>query len=274
MQEEKLNYTYDVDPNSDTAAASILRFVGNHKTVLEIGAGPGSITRALQDINQCMLTAIEVDPNYVAKLKEFCLNVISADLNDPEWCKKISGNQKFDVIVAADVLEHLYNPLICLKSMVTLLKEDGSIVISLPHVGHAVVFSCLWEGNFEYGKWGLLDRTHIRFFGIKNIQNLIEDAHLKITDLDFIIRSPDQTEFAERWSQLPQGFKKEILSNPFAYVYQVVLQVVPEAYQCESFQISEFPIPPVHILPADIPTRHFHLVDYIRNISRAILWQT
>jgi 2-polyprenyl-3-methyl-5-hydroxy-6-metoxy-1,4-benzoquinol methylase len=273
MEEKQLNYTYDVDPNSDTAAASILRFVGNHKKVLEIGAGPGSITRALQDINQCILTAIEIDLDYIAKLKEFCHNVISADLNNPQWCEQVSKHQKFDVIVAADVLEHLYDPLICLQNMTTLLNERGSIVISLPHVGHAVIFACLWEGNFEYGKWGLLDRTHIRFFGIKNIQNLIEDAHLKIINLDFIIRSPDRTEFAERWSQLPQSFKKEIFSNPFAYVYQVVLQVVPEAYKCESFQISEFPIPPVHILPADIPTRHFHLVDYIRNIVRAIRWQ-
>ena len=273
MQEKKLNYTYDVDPNSDTAAASILKFVGKHKNVLEIGAGPGSITRALQDINQCTLTAIEVYPDYIAKLKEFCPNVIGADLNDPQWCEKVAKHKKFDVIVAADVLEHLYNPLICLKNMTTILIVGGSIVISLPHVGHAVIFACLWDSNFEYGNWGLLDRTHIRFFGIKNIQNLIEDARLKIINLDFIIRSPDQTEFAERWSQLPQSLKKEIFSNPVAYVYQVVLQVVPEDCKCESFKITEFPIPPVHILPADIPTRHFHLVDYIRNITRAILWQ-
>ncbi len=274
MQEKQLNYTYEVDPNSDTAAASILKFVGKHQKVLEIGAGPGSITRALQDINQCILTAIEVYPDYITKLQEFCPNVISADLNDPQWCGQVDKSQKFDVIVAADVLEHLYDPLACLKNMATLLNKDGSIVISLPHIGHAVIFACLWNSNFEYGKWGLLDRTHVRFFGIENIQNLIQDARLKIINLDFIIRSPDQTEFSERWSQLPQSFKQEIFSKPFAYVYQVVLHVVPEARDCKSFQISEFAIPPVHILPADIPIRHFHLADYVRNIFRAIFWQS
>jgi 2-polyprenyl-3-methyl-5-hydroxy-6-metoxy-1,4-benzoquinol methylase len=273
MKEKQLNYTYDIDPNSDTAAASVLKFVGKHKKVLEIGAGPGSITRALQDINQCTLTAIEVYPDYITKLKEFCSNVISADLNDPQWCQEVSKNQSFDVIVAADVLEHLYDPLTCLKNMTTLLNDNGSIVISIPHIGHAVIFACLWDSNFEYGKWGLLDRTHIRFFCIKNIQDLIEAAHLKIIDLDFIIRSPDQTEFADRWSQIPQSFKTEILANPHAYIYQIVIHIVPESRKVTSRQITEFPIPPVYILPDDIPQRHFTLANYFHNIILALFWQ-
>lgn len=242
MQEKQLNYTYAVDPNSDTAAANVLRFVGNQKKVLEIGAGPGSILHVLKDLNHCDITALEVFPDYVEKLKEFCPNVISADLNDPHWNKKFSEEQKFDVVVAADVLEHLYDPLSCLKNMTTLLNDNGSIVISLPHVGHAVIAGCLRDGDFQYGEWGLLDRTHIRFFGIKNIQQLVEDANLKIVDVRFVVRSPEQTEFAERWSRLPEAFKKEILLNPFSYVYQVVLHAVPKSFEAEPIQLSAVPV--------------------------------
>ncbi len=239
MQEKTLNYTYAVDPDSDTAAASILKFVGKHKKVLEIGAGPGSVTRVLQDLNQCNVTALEVYPEYIERLKEFCPEVIGADLNDPHWHKLFTENHKFDVVVAGDVLEHLYDPLTCLKNMTTLLNDSGSIVISLPHVGHAVISACLWDGDFEYGEWGLLDRTHIRFFGIKNIQKLIEDANLKIIDFSFIIRSPSLTEFAERWSRLPQELQTEIMANPFACVYQVVLKVVPDACEGKSLQLTQ-----------------------------------
>jgi 2-polyprenyl-3-methyl-5-hydroxy-6-metoxy-1,4-benzoquinol methylase len=273
IQEKQLNYTYAVDPNSDTAAANVLRFVGKHKKVLEIGAGPGSILQVLQDINQCNITAIEVYPDYIAKLKEFCPNVISADLNDPQWNKIFAEDQKFDVVVAADVLEHLYDPLKCLKNMATLLNDNGSIVISLPHIGHAVIAGCLWDGDFEYGEWGLLDRTHIRFFGIKNIQNLIEDAHLKIIDVSFVVRSPDQTEFAERWSRLPQGFKKEILSNPFACVYQVVLHVVPQAFQGNSIQLAQVPIPSSQIIPFGVLNQTYGLTGFLRSILRKVLSQ-
>lgn len=44
--------------------------------------------------------------------------------------------------------------------------------LSLPHVGHAAIAGCLIDEDFEYRQWGLLDRTHVRFFGIKNVQNL------------------------------------------------------------------------------------------------------
>jgi 2-polyprenyl-3-methyl-5-hydroxy-6-metoxy-1,4-benzoquinol methylase len=271
MQEKKLNYTYTIDPKSNTTGAKVLEFVGKQKKVLEIGAGPGSITHVLQDINKCNVTALEVFPDYVEKLKEFCPDVISADLNDPQWNNNFTEDQKFDVVLAADVLEHLYDPLTCLKNMATLLNDSGSIVLSLPHVGHAVIAGCLWDGDFEYSDCGLLDRTHIRFFGIKNMQKLVEDAHLKITDVSFIVRSPDQTEFADRWSRLPQSFKKAIISNPFACVYQVVLQIVPNSDQGKSLQIAEFPVPSAQIIPFGILNETYGLTGYFRNFTRTML---
>lgn len=273
MKENILNYVYAVNPDSSTAAANILKFVGKRKKVLEIGAGPGSITRVLQDINQCNMTALEVHPDYVEKLKEFCHQVINADLNDPHWNKVFSVNQKFDVIVAADVLEHLYDPLMCLKNMSTLLNNAGSIVVSLPHVGHAVISGCLWDGDFEYSEWGLLDRTHIRFFGIKNIQSLIEDAHLKIIDVSFVVRSPDQTEFAERWSRLPKGLKKELLSNPFSCIYQVVLHLVPQDFQGIPIRLIEVPVPSPQLMHLGILDRNYGFIGHFRNIVIKLLSQ-
>ena len=40
-------YNYEIDESGDTAPANVLRFVGNNKQVLEIGAGPGSISRLM-----------------------------------------------------------------------------------------------------------------------------------------------------------------------------------------------------------------------------------
>jgi hypothetical protein len=49
----------------------------------------------------------------------------------------------------------------------------------------------------------LLDRTHIRFFGMKNIQALFEGAGLKIAEYAYFLRQPGQTELAESWKALP-----------------------------------------------------------------------
>jgi 2-polyprenyl-3-methyl-5-hydroxy-6-metoxy-1,4-benzoquinol methylase len=273
MQEKTLNYNYTVDPNSDTAAANVLRFVGKQKKVLEIGAGPGSILRVLQDINQCNITAIEIHPDYIEELKQFCSSVISADLNNPQWYKIFSEEQKFDVVVAADVLEHLYDPLRCLQNIKNLLNDSGYIVISLPHAGHAVISGCLWNGDFQYSESGLLDKNHIRFFGIKNIQKLIEDADLKIIDASFVVRSPDQTELADLWLSLPHGLKKELLSNPFACVYQVVLHVVPETYTGSPIKLTEIPVPSAQIIPFGIFNQTYVLTGLFRKVVRQVLSQ-
>jgi len=50
-------YEYDVDMDSDVAAARVLRMVKPGSKVLEIGAGPGSITRRLSGTLECDVVA-------------------------------------------------------------------------------------------------------------------------------------------------------------------------------------------------------------------------
>jgi len=83
--------------------------------------------------------------------------------------------------------------------MKELLNEAGTIVLSLPHAAHSAILSCLFEEDFPYGEWGLLDKTHIRFFGLHNIHALHASAGLAITAARFVMRRPEETEFAERW---------------------------------------------------------------------------
>src|SRR5579871_6400427 len=103
-------YDYEIDLNDDGAPARVIRLVGRDKRVLEIGAGPGSMTRVLRDTFECRVTAIEIDEEVIGALTPFCERVFRADLNDPNWHQALAAEQKFDVIIVADVLEHLYDP--------------------------------------------------------------------------------------------------------------------------------------------------------------------
>ena len=103
-------YRFVVDPDSDTAAANVLRFVGRDKSVLEIGAGPGSISRPLKEINGCRMSAVEIDEKSVEILRGFCEQVWRRDLHDPAWADGIPAGA-FDNVVIADVLEHIVAPL-------------------------------------------------------------------------------------------------------------------------------------------------------------------
>jgi 2-polyprenyl-3-methyl-5-hydroxy-6-metoxy-1,4-benzoquinol methylase len=221
------NYDYEIDLAGETAGAFVVAMVGKNKKVLEIGAGSGAITRHLVNSGQCDVVALEVNPESIAKLKDICQRVYSGDLNDPTWPEIFASEEGFDVIVAADVLEHLYDPWTALKGMKSLLREGGFIVLSLPHVGHAGLLSCVMAEDFGYGEWGLLDKTHIRFFGIHNIQTLHENAGLDLEEAKFVITEPENTEFAAHWNRLPEPTRRALLGNRFSKVYQVVTKSAP-----------------------------------------------
>lgn len=221
-------YEYAVDLNSDTAPARIVRLIGRERRVLEVGAGPGSIARILREHNHCRVTGIEVDPEAIKRLAVCCDRVYKIDLNDVAWAEGLKDEEQFDVVLAADVLEHLYNPLAVLKAMKGLVSADGFIVVSLPHVAHSAIVACLMTENFDYRDWGLLDRTHIRFFGVKNMQALFDQAGLKIVHAEFVVRAPEETEFAEQWREMKEDVRTAVSTNPFGEVYQVVIKAVPK----------------------------------------------
>jgi 2-polyprenyl-3-methyl-5-hydroxy-6-metoxy-1,4-benzoquinol methylase len=226
--------------------------VGQGKRVLEIGAGPGSITRLLSEHGKCRVTAAELDGEAIVKLRPFCERVYQCDLNSPNWSNLISADEKFEVVVAADVLEHLYDPWSTLRTVITLLGADGYIVISLPHIGHEAVLASLYSGDFSYHEWGLLDRTHIRFFGIRTMQRLCEEAGLKIVDADYLVRNPDQTEFAKSWASAPDDLKRTLAKGPFGRIYQVVIKAVPRSAPGRALDLASLPVPsPGPLMPHD-----------------------
>ncbi|MDR2212259.1 MAG: class I SAM-dependent methyltransferase [Pseudomonadales bacterium] len=224
---QKHHYEYEVDTQSASAPASVVRLVGTHKRVLEIGCGPGSITRVLATQGQCSVVGMELDADAIEKVAPFCEKVLQIDLNAQDWPRLLDNEPRFDVVVAADVLEHLYDPWRTLRQMAPLLNENGYMVVSLPHTGHAGVMACLMNSDFAYNGWGLLDRTHIRFFGVKNIEALFAQADLKIIEVIHVIVPPQETDFAVQWVKLPEATRAVLQTSPYANLYQVVVKAVP-----------------------------------------------
>lgn len=242
MAEDRHKYEYSVGLDAGSGPARVVRIVGTNKRVLEVGSGPGSITKILAEMSRCRVTALDIDLESITRIAPYCEGAYQADLNDPAWPQVLKDNGKFEVVVAADVLEHVYEPLRVLKSMKELLDDGGYAVVSLPHIGHSGIHACLLDENFEYGDFGLLDRTHIRFFGIKNIQKLFTDAGMKIVHAEFVVRRPEHTEFAAYWSKLSPEIRQAISANPFGSVYQVIVKAVPDAAEGAGISLLELPV--------------------------------
>jgi 2-polyprenyl-3-methyl-5-hydroxy-6-metoxy-1,4-benzoquinol methylase len=237
--EKRHVYDYEVDLTGQNAAVYVMQLVGQSKRVLEIGCGPGSITKLLVRHGQCSVTALELDADAIKMATPYCERIIQADLNSDGWLDLLDQVQPFDVVVAADVLEHLYDPWITLKHMTTLIGPNGYVVVSLPHAGHAGVLSSLVNSDFEYHDCGLLDRTHIRFFGLRNVEALFAQAGLKIIEARYVIIRPEDTEFSSNWLSLSTTLKDEIKTSAYANVYQVVVKAVPLSYPGDAIRLVQ-----------------------------------
>ena len=260
MAKPRHKYEYRVEAHS--AAAKIARMVGSGLRVLELGSGPGAITRLLH-ANGCRVTALEIDPKAIEIVTPFCEQVVSCNLNDPAWPRSLSGMAPFDVIVAGDVLEHLYDPWSTLKILAPLLSASGQIVLSVPHVGHNAVIACLLSGEFEYQPWGLLDRTHIRFFGIRNVQRLANDAGYKILEADFVVKKPAQTEFAKRWRQLPAETRAILDKNPQGSIYQIVIKLAGRSAPGKGLRLDVLPVPEAPATAYSTGARGSRIIGYL-----------
>lgn len=170
--DEYLTYSEDEIP-------PVLRWVTPNSRVLEFGPAMGYMTKYLAGKLNCTVTGIELNPQMAKNVEKYAEKVIIANLDFDEWEKDLSG--KYDFIIFGDVLEHLRNPKLVLQKAIGFLSTTGSVLTSIPNIGHSAILLSLIEGEFEYQDYGLLDNTHIHFFTRESIKQMMNECNLACT---------------------------------------------------------------------------------------------
>ena len=183
------------------------------------------MSRALRD-RRCQVVAIEIDASAAEQASAFCERVIVGDIEQIDLAQEL-GADRFDVIVSADFLERLKDPLTVLRALKGYLRPDGRLVASLPNVAHGSVRLALLAGQFPYGELGLLDRTHLRFYTRASIEQLFEDAGLAIGRLDRQDLPIDASEVQYDRAGVPAGVLEALARDPEALTYQFVVVAYP-----------------------------------------------
>ena len=222
----KHRYAHEIDPNGGSAAARLARLVAPGQRVLELGTGPGTVTRILHS-KGCKVTGVEMDPETLAMCAPVCERSLQANLEDPHWHASLTG-EKFDVVMCADVLEHLRDPRPLLSLLQQFLNDTGCVLMSLPNATHLSVVASLMVGRFPYQSKGLLDNTHLRFFGRDDIDALLRECGLVWQRWETVQLEPAQAELSHYWNQL-EAADQEFLRAKCAdgLVYQHVVRSYP-----------------------------------------------
>src|SRR5262249_27679766 len=148
--------------------------------VLELGCGSGRLGDLLTQRGH-EVTGVELVPEVAAVARRRLARVEVMDLEGDDWPFEPAS---FDAVVAADVLEHLVDPWRVLRRAVALLRPGGVVVASLPNVQNIDVLWRLVRGRWDYRERGILDRGHLRFFTLRSIRQLFEQAGLEMVSVD------------------------------------------------------------------------------------------
>lgn len=146
------------------------------RTVLDIGCGSGVFGAQLRRVSPALeLWAVEPDEGGAeqARRSGAFTEVVSGGF--PEVADRLP-EAFFDCIFFNDVLEHVVEPGAALLAATALLSGDGVVVASIPNVRCIdVVKPLVVGGEWRYEDYGLLDRTHLRFFTRKSMLRLFDE---------------------------------------------------------------------------------------------------
>jgi SAM-dependent methyltransferase len=145
--------------------------------VLDLGCSSGLLAERVRAFGH-RVTGVDMHP--LPGVTERVDRFLEADL-DRGLPLGIDDEGPYDVVVAADVLEHVRDPERLLKEVRSVLVPGGTLIVSVPNFGHWYPRVRTAVGLFDYDQRGILDRGHVRFFTRRGLFDLVRRSGFTIT---------------------------------------------------------------------------------------------
>jgi 2-polyprenyl-3-methyl-5-hydroxy-6-metoxy-1,4-benzoquinol methylase len=211
----------DVYAHANPFFVRAVRAHAGRAEVLDVGCWNGSLGRVLVREANAIVDGIERDPRQAEQA--LAAGYRRVDVADLDRDIPAADGRAYDFLLFGDVLEHLVHPNRVLADLVPRLKPGGRVLLSLPNIAFAANRLTHLLGRWDYKDYGILDRTHLRFFTKDTMVALIEGAGLRVVRIDgyvglhqypAIIREPLRL-LGRAW--------------PSLFAIQIVLEAVPAA---------------------------------------------
>jgi len=154
-----------------------IKNVNENSKVLDIGGGQGLISIELKK-KGCYVTGIDQcelqEADYYDEFYQKDIDSISMDFDF----------SKFDVILMLDIIEHLSNP----EEFLDMLRAKSGLnqprmIVTTPNIAFWIIRLQLLFGQFNYGKQGILDKTHKRLFTFKTMKKIFEQCGYEVVKI-------------------------------------------------------------------------------------------
>lgn len=144
---------------------------------LEVGCGPGSTVGTWAQSHARSYIGTDVSQAAVEKARSQGLDARLID----DATELPFADASFDTVFCFEVLEHLFDPAAAVTEIRRILREGGSVVVTVPNVSY-------WRRRVEMlvGRWNpvgddfSIERPwrdpHIRFFNPASLRRMLDDA--------------------------------------------------------------------------------------------------
>lgn len=170
------------------------------KSVLDLGVVDHDVERALKNDEKWLhgqiktqassLIGVDILEDAVSKLNEAKYNVICADAT------KIRLNERFDVVVCGDLIEHVHNPLDLLNTISYHLKDDGLALVSTPNALSVSRIFNIWADGFTG-----VNTEHVLWFCPQTMYQLVSRSDLFISNFSWLKTDYPATTTSKRWGR-------------------------------------------------------------------------
>lgn len=191
--------------------------------ILDLGCSGGQLARRLRARGHHVTGVDQLEVEGVRdRTDAFHLADLSRGI--PEGLAKA-----YDVVVAADVLEHLPRPEQIVHEIRLRLSPNGELLVSLPNFGHWYPRGRVAIGAFGYDRRGPLDDTHLRFYSRRTVRRLFRRTGFDLveeryTGLPWAVVSPN----ASPKTRVMQTVDRSLVTlRPQLFAYQFVLRLRP-----------------------------------------------
>lgn len=139
-EQDEEKYEREVFKKSRLRLQKIARWISeeeNQKTILDLGCSNGIISKKFAKNNE--VYGLEIAENFVKMARKNGLKVQLANLEE----KFPFPDKKFDLLLANEIIEHIYDTDFFLSECNRVLKDGGKMIISFPNIRNPFSFLML-----------------------------------------------------------------------------------------------------------------------------------
>lgn len=217
LYRQKEGYIYD-EKNVAPRYQIILSLVRKNKDVLDVGCGEGILSKLLITKSN-KVVGVDISRKAVELSRKNQVEAYVCDIEN----EGLPFMKKFDVIVMAEIIEHLISPRNALKKLEKYLKKEGFIIITFPNIGFYRYRLQLLRGRFPqqhlYRK-----SEHLHYWTLPDFLHFLHSCNLRCAQVNPILSFP----FYRILSKVGPCVKI-IRKFPNLFAYQVVVKAFPKA---------------------------------------------